>query len=123
MKIVIDSVPGVFQETAGYWFLPISVLPSGTDVMVGPRLPITCMFDINFALVDGVRVGFIFASRFEVKNGGAYLLTYLRNKGQATEHETLVKDEHLVVFHYPNKGSLAISPLVNQEIDTIFTEQ
>ena len=81
------------------------------------------MFDIHWATLNGARVGFVLSSRFEVSNGGAYLMTFMRNKGQATECETLIKDENLVVFHYPNKGTLAVSPLVNSEIDVIFTEQ
>jgi hypothetical protein len=108
---------------SGQWLLPITVVPAGAQITVGQRLPVSCMFDVHFALVEGARVGFLFTSRFEVKNGGSYLMTYLNNKGPATEHETLVKDENLVIFHYPNKGTLAISPLVNPEIDTIFTEQ
>ena len=123
MRSLIECVPGVFHEISGQWLLPTTVVPASAHILAGSRLPVNCMFDIHFALVDGVRVGFLFTSRFEVKNGGAYLMTYLNNKGPATEHETLVKDENLVIFHYPNKGTLAISPRVNPEIDTIFMEQ
>lgn len=123
MKTLLDAVPGRFLEVEGAFLLPTQIIPAGSDMHVGPALPVTCMFDINFMLVDGQRVGFLLKTRFEVENGGSYLMTYLRNKGQATTSETLVKDEHLVVFHYPNKGTLAISPLVNQEIETILQEQ
>jgi hypothetical protein len=123
MKTLITCTPGAFHELSGSWFLPTEEIQASTEITIGPKLPVTCMFEINFALVNGERVGFIFTSRFEVENGGTYLMTYLRNKGQATEHETLVKDETLVVYHYPNKGTLAISPVVNQKIATIFDEQ
>lgn len=123
MKPLLDASPGLFYEVDGAFLLPTQLIPAGSDLRVGPALPVTCMFDINFMLVDGHRVGFLFKTRFEVENGGSYLMTYLRNKGVATVSETLVKDENLVVFHYPNKGTLAISPLVNQEIETILQEQ
>jgi hypothetical protein len=35
----------------------------------------------------------------------------------------LIKDETLVVYNFPNRGALAITPLVNSEIETILTEQ
>jgi hypothetical protein len=123
MKILIDVRPGAFIEVDGAFLLPTQNLAAGTDLQVGPALPVSCMFDINFMLVGSQRVGFLFKTRFEVENGGSYLMTYLRNKGPATAYETLVKDENLVVFHYANKGSLAISPLVNPELATVFEEQ
>ena len=123
MKLLTECCPGTFYEVPGHWLLPITNIEAGSTLVVGPRLPVTCMFDIHWAMLNGVRVGFVLSSRFEVSNGGSYLMTFMRNKGQATECETLIKDENLVVFNYPNKGTLAVSPLVNPEIDVIFTEQ
>lgn len=123
MKVLTDCTPGTFYEVFGQWLLPTTNIEAGSVLTLGQSLPITCMFDINWAMLNGSRVGFVLSSKFEVVNGGAYLMTFLKNKGPATEVETLIKDENLVVFHYPNKGTLAISPLVNPEIDVIFTEQ
>jgi len=123
MKTVIECKPGEFYELQGLYFLPLIELPSGIEITRGPQLPLSCMFEISFAMCGSERCGYFFSSRFEVRNGGSYLLTHLKNKGPATQSETLIKDETLVVFNYPNRGSLAISPLVNQEIDHIFTEQ
>jgi len=123
MKSLIDLCVGVFHEISGHYLILVHELKAQTEITIGPRLPVTCMFDINYAMVDGQRAGFLFTSRFETVNGGSYLMTYLHNKGAATESETLIKDEHLVVFHYPNKGTLAISPLVNPELDIVFQEQ
>ena len=123
MRTILDSHPGRFIEVDGAYLLVTQVIPAGSELHVGTALPVTCMFDINFMMLNNHRVGFLFKTRFEVENGGAYLITYLRNKGPATESETLVKDESLVVYHYPNKGTLAISPLVNSEIETILQEQ
>lgn len=123
MKILTDCFPGAFHSVGQKFFLPTKLVSSGSDVVEGQKLPLTCMFEINFAMVGGERVGFLFQSRFETENGGAWLRTFLRNKGQATDTETLIKDEHLVLYNFPNKGTLAISPLVNSEIATIFEEQ
>ena len=123
MKALTELTAGIFHEISGQYVLPTENIPDNSVIEVGPKLPLTCMFTIHFALVAGVRVGFIFTSQFEVQNAGAYLMTYLRNKGPATEHETLIKDESLVIYHYPNKGTLAISPKVNSEIQSIFEEQ
>lgn len=123
MKTLTELVPGIFHELGGLYLLSTESIQEGRTLTKGQQLSLTCMFDIYFALLDGQRVGMFFAPHFEVENGGAYLLTYLRNKGVATEHETLIKDENLVVYHYPNKGTLAVSPKVNQEIDHIFQEQ
>lgn len=123
MKTVIDCKPGEFYELPGFYFLPLLDIGSGTDLTVGPRLPLSCMFEIHFAMIGSERVGYFFQSRFEVRNGGSYLQTYMRNKGLATVTEPLIKDETLVVYNFPNRGALAISPLVNEEINTIFLEQ
>lgn len=123
MKTVIDCAPGEFYELSGLYFLPTKVLPAQSVIDYGPRVPVSCMFDIHWAMQGEERVGFIFKSQFETTNTGTYLLTRLRNKGPATEVEVLVKDENLVVYHYPNIGTLATSPVVNSEIDTILTEQ
>jgi hypothetical protein len=116
-------VPGIFYELSGAYFLPIVELRAGTQIQVGQRLPASCMFDISFAVVNGQRVGFLFQSSFTVENGGAYLMTSLQNKGPADAYETIIKDENLVVYHFPNKGTLAIAPKVNPEIETILQEQ
>lgn len=123
MRLVLDANPGRFIEVDGAFLLTTQKVLAGAELHVGQPLHVSCMFDINFMMMNNQRIGFLFKTRFEVDNGGAYLMTYLRNKGQATESETLIKDENLVVFHYPNKGTLAISPLVNSEIETILQEQ
>ncbi len=123
MKTLTDCSPGIFYEVSGTYLLPTVEIKAGTIVEVGQRLPTNCMFDISFALIKGQRVGFLFQSRFTVENGGAYLITYLHNKGQADDYEVCVKDEALVVYHFANKGTLAIAPKVNSEIETILQEQ
>lgn len=123
MKTLIPLLPGTFYEISGQYVLPTKAIAEDQVLTLGNKLSLSCMFTIHFVLLDGERVGFAFSSQFTTHNGGSYLMTYLRNKGQATEHETIIKDDDLVVYHYPNKGTLAISPLVNSELITVFEEQ
>lgn len=119
----MDMEPGTFYDLSGGFFLPTKSLPFKTSLTADQRLPAQSMFDIYLAHLNGERVGFYFTCRFQVTNGGGYLITALQNKGPATEVETLIKTVDLVVYNYPNRGTLAITPLVNQEIETIFEEQ
>lgn len=124
MKLEIDASPGTFYRVGNGHFLPIVELKQGKEIQTHKQLPLSCMFDIYIATTeDGIRAGFYFVTRFTVDNGGGYLLTYLANKGEATEVDTLIRTEDLIVYNYPNRGTLAISPLVNQEIENIFLEQ
>jgi hypothetical protein len=43
--------------------------------------------------------------------------------GAADRVEILLNTEELVVFHYPGKGTMIISPHVGTELTQIFTEQ
>ncbi len=125
MELVLDlSVsPGTFYELSSGFFLPVRDLAAKTPIVLGIRLPVTCMFDIYVVMIDKERVGFYFTSRFDTTNGGGYLLTALKGKDEATEVEVLVRTSDLLVYHYPNKGTLAVSPKVSNEIETIFLEQ
>lgn len=123
IKIALDARPGEFYEVSGGFFLPIKNVVFATTLAVGPKLPATCMFDIYFMTLGAERVGFYFTSLFETVNGGSYLLTHLKGKGEATEADVLIKTDDLVVYNYPNRGTLAISPLVSAEIETIFQDQ
>jgi hypothetical protein len=123
MKTLIPLVPGTFYEISGHYILPTKVIDEDQVLTLGNKLSLSCMFAIHFVLIDGDRVGFAFSSQLTTHNGGSYLMTYLRNKGPVTEHETLIKDDDLVVYNYPNKGTLAISPRVNSELITVFEEQ
>lgn len=124
MKLEIAVSPGTFYQLDNGHFLPTDKLAQGTEIVMGKKLPLSSMFDIFIAqTADGVRAGFYFSTRFSVKNGGGYLITYLTNKNEATEVETLIRTDDLVVYNYPNRGTLAVSPKVNQEIETIFMEQ
>ncbi len=119
----LDVKPGAFYELPTGFLLPIKELPFKTVCTIGQRLPVSCMFDIYLTMIGKERVGFYFTSRFETTNGGGYLLTALKNKGEATEVEVPIRTDDLVVYNYPNRGTLAVSPQVSTEIETIFSEQ
>lgn len=123
IRTIIDCKPGEFYELAGLYFLPTREIAAGQDLLEDQKLAYSGMFEVWFVQHGGVRCGYVFKSHFETHNKGAYLLTRLRNKGPATEVEVLAKNDDLVLYHYPNIGTLAISPLVNSEIETIFVEQ
>jgi hypothetical protein len=82
------------------------------------------MFEIYELLLDGTPVGYALSTAHYCQNEGGYVVAYSRSRaGKATEVETLIKHEHLVVYHYPNHGTLAISPKINSVIANIFDEQ
>jgi hypothetical protein len=119
----MDLKPGTFYDMPRGFLLPLKELVAGTQVTVGQRLAVSCMFDIYMAYLDKERVGFYFTTRFAVENCGGYLITTLSGKDEATEVETLIKTDELIVYNYPNKGTLAITPLVSEEVLRIFEEQ
>lgn len=125
MDIVLDLnvSPGTFYELPNGFLLPVKDLAARTSLVLGLKLPVSCMFDIYVVMIDKERVGFYFTSRFDTVNGGGYLLTTLKGKGEATEVDVLVRTSDLVVYHYPNKGTLVVSPKVSNEIETIYLEQ
>ena len=123
MKLQLDAVPGTFYALGNGFFLPLKELPFLTEVVISPPLPVHCMFDISLVTIGDERVGFYFTTRFTVENCGGYLLTYLQSKGEATEVEVLIRTDDLIVYNYPNRGTLAITPLVSDKITTIFEEQ
>jgi hypothetical protein len=82
------------------------------------------MFDCYWLLHEGQKVGYYFRSTFQVLNGGGYVCAYMgAARGAADRVEILLNTEELVVFHYPGKGTMIISPHVGTELTQIFTEQ
>ncbi len=123
IKVELDADAGTFYAVATGFLLPIKNVKHASMLSVGPKLSVSCMFDIYLVHYGDERVGFFFTTRFKTQNMGGYLLTSLIGKGEATTVEILIKTDELVVYHYPNRGSLAVSPKVNDEIITIFQEQ
>jgi len=123
-KLYIDAPVGVFYDDGeDGFFLPILGIKRLTPIKIVKELTLRCMFSVFMCEAEGQRCGFYFASQFKVSNEGGYLITYMNRRKEATEVETLIKTPELILYHYPNKGTLAISPKVNDEINTVFLEQ
>lgn len=50
-------------------------------------------------------------------------MAYLKTKGEATEHELLLRLNTLVIYNYPNRGTIAISPTVNESVAKVLEHQ
>jgi len=125
VQILIDVAPGLFYAADGAHVMFLREFTGMFDCHIGERIPISCMFDVYWLVdADKEKIGFWFTTQFKVINGGGYLCTFLESKkGKADVAETLVKTDDLVVFHYPNRGTLLISPRISPEITTIIDEQ
>jgi hypothetical protein len=120
-----DLDPHLFYEANGGFSLFTRPVPKRTTIEIGPRIPLACMFTANWLLVGDERVGYFFQSEFQTLNQGGYVATFLESKrGAATAVEVVLKiDKVLVVYNYPGKGSLIVSPRVSDALNLIFSEQ
>lgn len=123
LSLLIDAEAGIFCALDKGYLLPAVDLKAGTEITEFTRLPVGGMFQIQLCFINGVRVGFYFTTPFLVDNAGGYLVTHMAKKREATETEVMIKTDELVVYHFPNCGTLAVSPLVNEDVATIFEEQ
>lgn len=124
VQILIDVAPGLFYETDGAHVMFLRGFNEMFDCFIGDRIPISCMFDVYWLMKDSERVGFWFSTQFKIINGGGYLCAFLESKKSKAEvAETLVKTDDIVIFHFPNRGTLIISPAVSPEVATIIDEQ
>ena len=121
--LVLDADPAVFVTHDRGYVYPLEALPAKAELYLGRQMPITGMFEIYELMFSDKRVAYLFRSSFTVKNGGAYLCAFLQNKGLATDHEVLLKLDSLVVYNFPNKGTLAVSPVVAASVKKILEAQ
>lgn len=119
----IKADPYVFYQLDTGYGLFEEQIDSG-DMVLGTKVPLSCMFEMYPLMKDNKKIGYYFISQFQTYNGGGYLLTYLKNaSGKANSVEIMLKTENIVVFNYPNKGTLIISTKINDDIRNIFEEQ
>lgn len=124
VQILIDVAPGLFYESDGAHVMFLREFTGMFDCFIGDRIPISCMFDVYWLMKDGERIGFWFTTQFKIINGGGYLCSFLESKkAKAEVAETLVKTNDLVIFHFPNRGTLIISPAVSPEVLNVIDEQ
>ena len=122
MNIPFDIQAFIFHTVGSEYFLPIVNIKGKSKLTLQP-LPISCMFNISIAYIEDEKVGYHFTSRFTTDNHGSCLVTYLQNKSLAETAEVLLKSNDLCVYHYPNRGTLAISPSVSDLVQSIFEDQ
>lgn len=123
LQLGLDADPGLFYKLGSGHAIFKEKTAAG-ELTKGAQIPLSCMFQAYWLLRGKDRVGYYFVSQFQVDNRGGYLVTYLNNgAGKADSVEVMLKTEHLVVFHYPNRGTLIISPSVSEDVQTIFQEQ
>jgi hypothetical protein len=116
---------GLFFEVADQgWATYFEDLKAPFQVQVSERVPINCMFDVNWLTMDGRRVGLLFRSTFQVKNGGGYLVAFMNQaRGKAQTVDVLLKTDDLVIYNYPNKGTMVVLTQIGPEVQTVFEEQ
>ncbi|QRE00288.1 hypothetical protein [Burkholderia phage BCSR5] len=122
----LDMNPALFYPVGRGFVLLSEPVPQGSSIQIGSQLPLRCMFETFDVLtpVEGVKIGYYMQSQFQVENGGSYLLCYMnKGRGKADKAEVLLKTKELIVFHYPNKGTLMVSPDVSSYLFTIIEEQ
>jgi hypothetical protein len=123
MYLAIDASAGTFYSIDQGYALFVEDQRPG-ELTRGPAIPLKCMFQ-GFELLNGQKkVGYYFESPFKSKNHGGYIVAHLHNKGPAEHVEILLKIKDLmVVYHYPNRGTMIVSPKIGEEVQIIFEEQ
>jgi hypothetical protein len=82
------------------------------------------MFELNWLTLDERRIGLLFRSAFQVTNGGGYLVAFMNQaRGRATQVDVLLKTDDLVIYNFPNRGTMAVLTQIGPEVQTVFEEQ
>lgn len=122
-KLHLDAEPFTFYEL-GEGFALFQQPQKAGIITIGPRVPVSCMFEVYWLTRNGDKIGHYFVSQFQTVNHGAYVVTFLNNGvGKATLVEVLLKTDTLVIYNYPNRGTLIVCPVLTDDLLTIFQEQ
>jgi len=113
----------VFVEVDKGFIYPLVDIEANTKLTLGRQVPLNGMFELFELARDNERIGYMFKTSFTVENGGGFLITYLKNKGLADSHEVLLKLDTLVIYNFPNRGTLAISPKCGPEVQNVLENQ
>jgi hypothetical protein len=123
MYLAIDASVGTFYSIGQGYALFTEIMKPG-ELSLGESIPLKCMFQGFELLSGGRRIGYYFESTFKSKNHGGYIVASLSNKGPAETVEVILKIKDLLVcYHYPNRGTLIISPTIGDDTQVIFEEQ
>lgn len=130
LALSVNAVPGTFYalehegKVVGHALFKEPVEPG--PLQVGPKVPLACMFTAHWLMRGTKQLGFAFSSHYPVINEGGYLLTQSSKASIAdptARAEALVKTEDLVIFNFPNRGTLIVSPVIDSRIEAIFEHQ
>jgi|SRR5882672_1086670 len=122
--VALDSDPHFFYSTEAGFALYLKKLKQGTVLQVGARIPVLCLFKAHWLILDGEKVGYVFDSEFQVSNKGGYIMAFLeKGVGKAATVEVLVKTDTLVIYNFPNRGTLVVSPHIGADVLNILNEQ
>lgn len=126
--------------TNGAWLYRTVVIPSPQTgasesapnpsklVTVGSKIPGAGlgagMFELWFALIDDQKIGVILKTPHQYIEDPDYVAAFTASgRGRAQVSETLLKTEDLVIWNFPNRGTIAACPVEGPELQTIFEEQ
>ena len=101
---------------------PVKPVPACSELQPGKEIPNGSMFSIRELLRGSEHVGYLFSSPFYTQNRGGILITSLADR-IANGHEVCVKLDHLVIYNYPNTGSIAASPKVGPTVARMLESQ
>ncbi|BAG41602.1 hypothetical protein [Ralstonia phage phiRSL1] len=126
MELSLVAVPTLFYAL-GEGFALFKEVTDPCTVIVDQPIPLNgCMFDAFWLrrVVDNERVGYWFRSQFHTVNRGTFVVAHLNSQaGKAANVEVMLKTDHLIIYNYPNKGTLLLCPQANQRVQEIFEEQ
>lgn len=117
---------GIFyRPSSSQYFLPTRKIPADTEITRGDKLPLAGMFDIWFALdPNKEKCGYLITSSFPTQDKGGVLVAGLtKGMGKATVVEVHIKTKDLVVYHFPNRGTMIIASYVGEPMQVILEEQ
>ena len=124
LHVTMESDPHLFYAIGEGHAMFTTKIEQGSTLTVGDLIPVSCMFQMYWLTQNNVKVGFYFVSQFHVVNNGGFIAAYMNSGvGKAQTVEVLLKTPELVVYHYTNRGTLVVCPVIGDEVKTIFEEQ
>ena len=123
ISAILDYEPHLFYELPVGYLYPVVHINKGASIEIGRRIPVVGMFEISELLVKDSVVGYLFKSSFTIECFGGYLVAYLKGKGLVEAHEVVLKLDNLIIYNFPNHGTLVVSPAVSPALLEILESQ
>jgi hypothetical protein len=128
IELPMDVTSGIFYTFDFGYFLPFQDMGVAQDLVI-KQVDVECMFNIYrvFLLVSEwttpVLVGLLFTSPLGVVNHGGFLLAGSVADIELTGYDVALRDKKAVIYNYPGKAALAISPQLSTQVADIFEYQ